>query len=118
MGVEPFLLSSSLIGVLAQRLVRKLCVHCRKLGAMGRYHPVGCEHCAMTGYKGRTGVYELMMVDDKIQAWAPIHARVARGRDLRRRRGDRPALDARRRGAARPAEGHQVARRSDPRHPR
>jgi general secretion pathway protein E len=73
MGVEPFLLSSSLIGVLAQRLVRKLCVHCRKLGAMGRYHPVGCDQCAMTGYKGRTGVYELMMVDDKIQAL--IHAR-------------------------------------------
>jgi general secretion pathway protein E len=75
MGVEPFLLSSSLIGVLAQRLVRKLCVHCRKLGALGRYHPVGCEHCAMTGYKGRTGVYELMKVDDQIQAL--IHGRAA-----------------------------------------
>jgi general secretion pathway protein E len=75
MGVEPFLLSSSLIGVLAQRLVRKLCVHCRKVGAMGYYHPVGCEHCAMTGYKGRTGVYELMNVDEHIQAL--IHGRAA-----------------------------------------
>jgi general secretion pathway protein E len=73
MGVEPFLLSSSLIGVLAQRLVRKLCVHCRKVGAMGRYHPVGCDHCAMTGYKGRTGVYELMTVGEQIQAL--IHGR-------------------------------------------
>jgi general secretion pathway protein E len=75
MGVEPFLLSSSLIGVLAQRLVRKLCLHCRKQGAMGRYHPVGCEHCGMTGYKGRTGVYELMKVGDEIQAL--IHNRAA-----------------------------------------
>ena len=75
MGVEPFLLSSSLIGVLAQRLVRKLCLHCRKLGAMGRYHPVGCAQCAMTGYKGRTGVYELMMVGEQIQAL--IHGRAA-----------------------------------------
>ncbi|MEP6740256.1 MAG: ATPase, T2SS/T4P/T4SS family, partial [Caldimonas sp.] len=75
MGVEPFLLSSSLIGVLAQRLVRKLCMHCRRQGAMGRWHPVGCEHCAMTGYKGRTGVYELMDVDDQIRAL--IHGRAA-----------------------------------------
>jgi len=75
MGVEPFLLSSSLIGVLAQRLVRKLCVHCKKADAKGRYHPVGCEHCGTTGYKGRTGVYELMVVDDKIQAL--IHSRAA-----------------------------------------
>ncbi|MGZ5252340.1 MAG: GspE/PulE family protein, partial [Caldimonas sp.] len=75
MGVEPFLLSSSLIGVLAQRLVRRLCVHCRKLGAMGRYHPVGCEQCGMTGYKGRTGVYELMTVNDPIRAL--IHGRAA-----------------------------------------
>ena len=75
MGVEPFLLSSSLIGVLAQRLVRKLCLHCRKEDAKGRWHPVGCEHCSMTGYKGRTGVYELMMVDDQIRSL--IHGRAA-----------------------------------------
>jgi general secretion pathway protein E len=75
MGVEPFLLSSSLIGVLAQRLVRKLCLHCRRIDAQGRYHPVGCVHCGMTGYKGRTGVYELMNVDDRIQAL--IHGRAA-----------------------------------------
>jgi len=40
---------------------------------MGRYHPVGCDHCAMTGYKGRTGVYELMTVGEQIQAL--IHGR-------------------------------------------
>ncbi len=63
MGVEPFLLSSSLLGVLAQRLVRKLCVRCRKIDAKHQYHPVGCAECGHTGYKGRTGVYELMVAD-------------------------------------------------------
>jgi general secretion pathway protein E len=75
MGVEPFLLSSSLIGVLAQRLVRKLCPNCKKVDARGRYHPVGCAQCGNTGYKGRTGVYELMAVDDKLRAL--IHGRAA-----------------------------------------
>jgi len=75
MGVEPFLLSSSLIGVLAQRLVRKLCPNCKKVDARGRYHPVGCAQCGNTGYKGRTGVYELMAIDDKLRAL--IHGRAA-----------------------------------------
>jgi len=75
MGVEPFLLSSSLLGVLAQRLVRKLCPACKRLGDDGHYHPVGCEQCAQTGYKGRTGVYELMVADDAIRDH--IHKRSA-----------------------------------------
>jgi len=75
MGVEPFLLSSSLIGVLAQRLVRKLCPACKKVDARGRYHPVGCALCGNTGYKGRTGVYELMSVDDSVRSL--IHSRAA-----------------------------------------
>ena len=75
MGVEPYLLSSSLLGVLAQRLVRKLCTHCKRVDARGRYHPVGCADCGMTGYRGRTGVYELMTVDEKISAL--IHSRAA-----------------------------------------
>jgi general secretion pathway protein E len=75
MGVEPFLLSSSLLGVLAQRLVRKLCPVCKRQDDHGRWHPVGCSECAHTGYKGRTGVYELMTVDDKIRAL--IHNRAA-----------------------------------------
>jgi general secretion pathway protein E len=72
MGVEPFLLSSSLLGVLAQRLVRKLCPVCKKPGepvdGQPRWVPVGCPECSHTGYKGRTGVYELMVVDDAVQA--------------------------------------------------
>jgi general secretion pathway protein E len=75
MGVEPFLLSSSLLGVLAQRLVRKLCPTCRRRDERGRWHPVGCPECANTGYKGRTGVYELMVADDKVRAL--IHNRAA-----------------------------------------
>jgi general secretion pathway protein E len=75
MGVEPFLLSSSLLGVLAQRLVRKLCPACKRVDGRGRYHPVGCAECGMSGYKGRTGVYELMVADDKVSAL--IHSRAA-----------------------------------------
>ena len=66
MGVEPFLLSSSLLGVLAQRLVRKLCTTCAG---------VGCSACANTGYQGRTGVFELMVAGDAIRA--QIHNRAA-----------------------------------------
>jgi len=73
MGVEPFLLSSSLLGVLAQRLVRKLCEYCKREDEHHRWHPVGCEHCANSGYKGRTGVYELMVVDEHVQSL--IHGR-------------------------------------------
>jgi general secretion pathway protein E len=75
MGVEPYLLSSSLLGVLAQRLVRKLCPVCKKADARGRFHPVGCAACMNSGYKGRTGVYELMVADDKVRAL--IHSRAA-----------------------------------------
>ncbi|HVO08670.1 MAG TPA: type II secretion system ATPase GspE [Burkholderiaceae bacterium] len=75
MGVEPYLLSSSLLGVLAQRLVRKLCLHCRRRDDAGRWHPVGCEQCLQTGYKGRTGVYELMSVDDNLRSL--IHNRAS-----------------------------------------
>jgi general secretion pathway protein E len=67
MGVEPYLLSSSLLGALAQRLVRKLCPVCRRQDAEGRWHPVGCVQCSGTGYKGRTGVYELMVVDENVK---------------------------------------------------
>ena len=75
MGVEPFLLSSSLLGVLAQRLVRRLCPVCKRQDGEGRWHPVGCEACGHTGYKGRTGVYELMVADDAVRGL--IHNRAA-----------------------------------------
>jgi general secretion pathway protein E len=71
MGVEPFLLSSSLIGVVAQRLVRKLCDDCKTPFAdainphakVKTYKAVGCAACNHTGYSGRLGIYELLTVD-------------------------------------------------------
>jgi general secretion pathway protein E len=80
MGVEPFLLSSSLVGMLSQRLVRVLCPECkqhrnatpseleflRQTSALV-YEANGCESCQQTGYKGRTGIYELVPVDDTLR---------------------------------------------------
>jgi general secretion pathway protein E len=66
MGVEPFLLSSSLLGVVAQRLVRKLCDVCKVQKEDG-WHPVGCATCGHTGYQGRTGIYELLRIDDRLR---------------------------------------------------
>ena len=81
MGIEPFLLASTLSGVLAQRLVRKLCAACKaphelvgdERSLFGGtiparvYKPVGCAACNFTGYKGRTGIYELLVADDELR---------------------------------------------------
>lgn len=67
MGIEPFLLSSSLLGVVAQRLVRKLCTHC-KVQDGDVWKSVGCAHCGHTGYQGRVGVYELLLTTEAISA--------------------------------------------------
>jgi general secretion pathway protein E len=94
LGVEPYLVSSSLISVLAQRLVRKICAECkeryepaehelRELGigadrAAGQFYVgAGCGKCFNTGYKGRTGIYELMMIDEEIREM--IHVRQTAG---------------------------------------
>jgi general secretion pathway protein E len=104
MGIEPFLVASSLVGLLAQRLVRRPCYQCarpvkpsdevlRELGLdpatfrAGGYNfpnvkgmkpppvgtvfePVGCPACQQLGYKGRTGIYELLMVSEKVRRLA------------------------------------------------
>ena len=91
MGIEPFLVSSSILGVLAQRLVRVLCKHCRKeylpelsvwrswikkLGPTSgfdpaepvpMYNPVGCQFCNGLGYSGRTGIFEIMVTTEEIR---------------------------------------------------
>ncbi|KAA0212596.1 MAG: type II secretion system protein GspE [Lautropia sp.] len=68
MGIEPFLLSSSLLGVVAQRLVRKLCPQCRQPDPVTQgWRAVGCVACNRTGFQGRTGIYELFTVDDGIR---------------------------------------------------
>src|SRR3546814_19802950 len=81
MGIEPFLLASSVRLVLAQRLVRLLCTRCRaprETDARARqlmgdgfdgllYRAVGCAHCNHTGYAGRLGVYEAITIDDEMR---------------------------------------------------
>ena len=63
MGIEPYLLSSTLNGVLAQRLVRKICVFCKN--SMSKVS--SCEKCNFTGFKGRTGIYEFFQINDEIR---------------------------------------------------
>lgn len=91
MGVEPFLLSSSLLGVLAQRLVRVLCPACKEpypadaaecalLGVPASapptlYHARGCAHCHQQGYRGRTGIYELVVFDETMRTL--VHSRAS-----------------------------------------
>jgi type IV pilus assembly protein PilB len=85
MGVEPFLISSSLEGVLAQRLIRKICAHCKgpaelsaetrlKLESFGvgaeegpHFRGAGCEECRGTGYLGRTGLFELLVIRPELR---------------------------------------------------
>lgn len=83
MGVERYLIADSVVGVIAQRLVRKLCPHCRKkrlateeekrllkqdtYKEMEIYEPTGCDLCNHTGYFGRTGVFEIMEVNEEIR---------------------------------------------------
>ncbi len=86
LGVEPYLVSSSLIAIIAQRLVRRICPDCRQpaqptaqeltelgLGSPGAskdaqfYVGKGCDRCFQTGYRGRTGIYEVMLISEKIQ---------------------------------------------------
>jgi type IV pilus assembly protein PilB len=84
-GIEPYVSASALIGVIAQRLMRRLCMHCRRpytpdaetLRAMSVtemeaatltfYRAVGCDQCNHTGYRGRVGIYEIMHVSDKLR---------------------------------------------------
>jgi general secretion pathway protein E len=96
MGIEPYLLASTLNGVLAQRLVRKLCAECRapyepdavERGAFGRaaperlYRAAGCGACNFSGYRGRTGIYELLTADDALRHL--VHDRAAES-ELRER---------------------------------
>lgn len=69
MGIEPYLITSSLIGVLAQRLVRIICPFCKKEKILDNgektYYGEGCDYCFGTGYKGRTSIHELYVMDDE-----------------------------------------------------
>ena len=84
-GTEPYVIAGALVGVVAQRLVRRLCVNCRRqytppsetlralnisdadASAIPFYKSVGCDQCSHTGYRGRIGIYEVMRVTDKLR---------------------------------------------------
>jgi len=94
MGIEPFLISAPLKGVQAQRLIRKLCTHCATptsvppgiIEKLQQLEPQivpnwltakGCEHCNHTGYHGRTGIYEILLISEKMQERIARNAPIA-----------------------------------------
>jgi len=94
MGIEPFLVSSAIDCIVAQRLIRLLCIHCKRplkvseavlaehgLAGAEPFDPVGCSRCGGTGFRGRVGIYEVMSVTEEIRALilerAPVDAMVA-----------------------------------------
>ena len=92
MGVEPFLIAASVRGLMAQRLVRRLCPHCRApatqrdealLGLFERFklspcpgvmQAVGCEHCSGTGYRGRIAIYDLIEITPELGHLIAVNA--------------------------------------------
>ncbi len=84
-GIQPFLVASSVRAIMAQRLVRRLCIRCKQPGQLSDtelralhlepaqleeaqvMQPVGCEHCRQTGYKGRLGIFEIFVIDDDVR---------------------------------------------------
>ncbi len=89
MGIEPFLVSSAVDCIVAQRLVRALCQHCKQpqsvpeaalaeIGLEGAepYEPIGCSRCSGSGYRGRVGIYEVMTVSERIRTMILEHASV------------------------------------------
>ena len=109
MGIEPFLSASALDCIVAQRLVRTLCVHCRKPTTLTRqalevagfdsheeveaYEPVGCSRCGGSGYKGRRGLYEVMRLSEEIRSLTVERASADAIRAVAIREGMRPLRD-------------------------
>lgn len=101
MGIEPFLLSSSLVGIIAQRLVKKLCPKCHEPYQASKsethylgldkeqtiYRRKGCNACNFTGYKGRTAIFEIMAVDRKIRELIDSRATADEIRDMATKAG-------------------------------
>jgi general secretion pathway protein E len=89
MGIEPFLLSSSLLGVLSQRLIRLLCEACKVPDPLypGAWRAVGCSVCAQSGFRGRAAICELLEVDQAMQGLIHEAASEARMRELAQRNG-------------------------------
>ena len=108
MRVEPFMVASSLSGIVAQRLVRRLCRRCARpvvyephapeivalnlnlTEELAAFEPVGCSHCHNTGYRGRVGIFELMLVNDDLRELIAQRASLASLRQEAMRLGLRP----------------------------
>jgi len=111
LGVPPYLLSATLIGVMAQRLVRTLCPHCKQAGNMRAedeqawsalvapwkanrpaqlHHPAGCLECRMTGFMGRVGIYEIMPMGLELKRLVSGRAELSRLREQAMREGMKP----------------------------
>ena len=109
MGIEPFLSASALDCIVAQRLVRTLCMHCRKPTTLTRqalevagfdsheeveaFEPVGCSRCGASGYKGRRGLYEVMRLSEEIRSLTVERASADAIRAVAIREGMRPLRD-------------------------
>jgi type IV pilus assembly protein PilB len=105
MGIEPFLVASAIDCIVAQRLARTLCQHCKRrtilsaeimrdhgfpaLSDLEAYEPVGCARCGGSGYRGRTGLYEVMTVSDEIRVMAVERAPADRIADIAIQQGMR-----------------------------
>lgn len=108
LGVQPFLTAATLLGVLAQRLVRQLCPHCKVLSDIDKqqwqhltldyeiampeqiYGPVGCDHCRQTGYKGRIGIYEFMSLDLNLKQLVSSEANLNQLKSEAKKQGIQP----------------------------
>lgn len=111
LGVPPYLLQSTVIGVMAQRLVRTLCPHCKKAGGLRAedealwhglvspwkskkpaqlYHPAGCLECRMTGYMGRLGLYEIMPMAAELKGLIGAHTDLVQLRERAIKAGMQP----------------------------
>ncbi|MDR3351424.1 MAG: Flp pilus assembly complex ATPase component TadA [Zoogloeaceae bacterium] len=111
LGIPDYLINSTMLGVMAQRLVRTLCPHCKTAAPMTEveqetwrnlvypwkanepqqiYHPVGCLECRMTGFSGRVGVYELLLMSQEIKKLVTKETIIVKVRDQASREGMRP----------------------------
>ena len=108
MGIEPFLVASSVEGLIAQRLVRRLCTHCRRpvepdpdflrrvgfpldrLGEGTVYESTGCDECRRTGFTGRTGIYEIIVVSERIRPLIVARAGATEIRNVALQQGLKP----------------------------
>ncbi len=112
LGVPPFLLNATLLGVMAQRLVRTLCPHCKQESALSEeewqflvkdstfkkpekiYQPLGCLKCRQTGYLGRQGIYEMMPFNAALAELVAENAPLEKIREVALKQGMNPLVVA------------------------